>query len=400
MTHHVDKSIMKIDFENTAIAFKDKSDKDLERAAWLFGLMNKAWFVNLSSKIGLYAIKWGLPFAATTVKATIFKQFVGGTSLQESQTTINKLFDSKVQCILDYGAEAKSSDEDFDKTKNETLSAIEFGHLNESVPCISTKLTGLATFDLLLAIQEGRELDSTEKSAYKRLLERIDEICNTASQKNVSVLVDAEESWIQDAIDHIVDLMMERYNKDRVVVYNTYQMYRKDRFPFLQSSHHQAKKKNYLLGAKLVRGAYLYKESERAEAMGYDNPICDSKADTDANFDQALRYCLDNYTEIAIVNATHNQDSSQLMASIIDQKNLPKSHPHLNFCQLFGMSDNLTYNLAHAGFQVAKYVPYGPVKDVVPYLIRRARENSSVTGDMSRELSFIHHELKRRGIKG
>ncbi len=394
----MNKKEIVVDFSNTEIAFASKSNHELKKMAWLFRMMNKKWLVDIGSQLGLVAVRWRMPFAATIVRKTIFEQFVGGTTLLECQSTINTLFESNIQTILDYGAEAKSTEQDFNNTMNEVIRAIEFGATNESVPVVTCKITGLARFELLEDIQKGLKLNKEEEVEYQNVLKRLDAICYTASEKGVAVFFDAEESWVQTAMDDLVDMMMERYNKKKVFVYNTFQMYRHDRLAFLKASHARAVEKDYILGAKLVRGAYMDKERERAEEMGYPSPIQPSKAATDQDYDDAVEFCVDNYKRIASANATHNMNSCLLQANLIAKRNIPKDHPHLNFCQLYGMSDQITYNLANAGYNVAKYVPYGSVREVVPYLVRRAQENSSVTGDMSRELGMVTTELKRRGL--
>lgn len=385
-----------VDFSNTEIAFDHKSDKGLKRSAWLFSMMNRKWLVDTLSPVGLFAVKLGLPFVKPVVKATIFEQFVGGTTLLESQKSIDLLFDKKVQSILDYGAEAKSTEKDFNYTMNECIRALDFAATNESVPIVSAKVSGLARFGLLEEIQKGNSLSKETRREYRNVLKRVDAICHVASDRNVGVFFDAEESWIQDTIDHLVNIMMKRYNKERVIVYNTFQMYRHDRLQYLIDSFDKAKEEGYMLGAKLVRGAYMEKERDRAEEMGYTSPIQVDKQATDDAYNTALRFCVDNYKKMASCNATHNQDSCLLMAELIAAKKIPKDHPHLNFCQLYGMSDHLTFNLAAAGYNVAKYLVYGSVKDVVPYLIRRAQENSAVSGDMSREYALVMTEVNRR----
>lgn len=385
-----------VDFSNTKVAFEHKSDKALKKAAWLFSVMNKKWLVDTLSPLGIFAVKMRLPFAQAAVKATIFEQFVGGTTLLESQKAIDELYDNKVQSILDYGAEAKSSEKDFNFTMNECIRAIDFAATNESVPVVSSKITGLARFGLLEDIQKGKNLTKEMRREYRNVLKRIDAICHVANDRNVGVFFDAEESWIQDSIDHLVNIMMKRYNRGKVIVYNTFQLYRHDRLQFLIDSYDKASKEGYLLGAKLVRGAYMEKERERAEEMGYPSPIQPNKQATDDAYNTALRFCIDNYKTIASCNATHNQESCLLMAELIAERKLPKDHPHLNFCQLYGMSDHLTFNLAAHGYNVAKYLVYGSVKDVVPYLIRRAKENSAVSGDMSREYALVKQEVERR----
>ena len=388
-----------VDFSNTQAAFAIKSDDELKKAAWLFGLMNKHWLVGIGSRLGLAAIRLHLPFVETAVKNTIYEQFCGGTTLLECQGRIDKLAGQKCQTILDYGAEAKEKESDFNQTMNETIRAIEFASRSEHIPVVSTKITGMARFGLLESVQQGESFTRESRKEYKSVLKRLDSICHVAARKGVAVFFDAEESWIQDSIDHLVAIMMRRYNRERVVAYNTFQLYRKDRLQFLIDSFNQSRKGGYLLGAKLVRGAYMEKERARAEKMGYPSPIHFNKAATDDAYDMALRFCVDNYEYIASCNASHNLESNLLQSELISRKGLPRNHPHLNFCQLYGMSDNITFNLAKEGFNVAKYVPYGPVREVVPYLIRRAQENSSVTGDMGREFQLVRSEMKRRGLE-
>ncbi|MCP3932828.1 MAG: proline dehydrogenase [Bacteroidetes bacterium] len=360
--------------------------------------MNKPWLVGIGSKIGVAAIKMHLPFIEYAVKNTIFQQFCGGTTLLESQKSIDKLYEYNVLTILDYGAEHKESEQDFNKVMNETIRAIEFAGSNKSVPVVSSKITGLARFELMESIQNGVPLTKETRYEYRNVLKRLDAISNTASVNGVGVSYDAEESWIQDTIDHMVNVMMERYNKERVVVYNTYQLYRTERLQYLMDSFSVAEKEGFLLGAKLVRGAYLEKERERAMHKGYPSPVFDTKEETDDAYNTSVRFCVDNYEKVYLINASHNAESNLLQAELMIEKNIPKNHPHLSFSQLLGMSDNLTFNLANAGFNVSKYVPYGKVKEVVPYLIRRAQENSAVTGDMSREYKMVLNELKRRRL--
>lgn len=389
----------RLDFSNTEIAFGAKSDKQLKKASWLFSLMNKSWLVNPMSNLGLLAMKLHVPFTQHIVRETMFEQFVGGRTLLECTPNIEKLYEHNIQTVLDYGAEAKETEKDFNKTMNENIRAIEFAAANASTPVISTKITGLARFDLLEKIQKNRSgHDKSTVLEYRNVLKRLDAICSAAAKNGVAVMVDAEESWIQEPIDHLVNIMMKRYNEDRVVVYNTFQMYRHDRLQFLIDSFNLAEREGYLLGAKLVRGAYMEKENKRAEDMGYPTPIHPSKQASDDAYNMAVRFCVDNYEKIASCAATHNAESCRLQANIIHEKGIQKDHPHLNFCQLYGMSDNLTFNLSAAGYNVAKYVVYGQVKEVFPYLVRRAKENTAVSGDMSREYGLIVKEMKRRGM--
>lgn len=387
-----------IDFSNTEYAFGHLSNKELRKMAWLFNLMSKPWLVKYGSSLGLWAVENNLPFADKVVKNTIFEQFCGGVTLLDCQKSIDKLTKTGTLTVLDYGAEAKESENDFNHTMNENIRAVEYASRSQHIPVVSTKITGLARFGLLEQIQSADTLTREELLEYRNVLKRLDAICYHASQKNVAIFIDAEESWIQDTIDHLVWLMMKRYNQHKVVVYNTFQLYRHDRVSFLMESFDRASKEGFLLGAKLVRGAYMEKERKRALEMGYESPINPSKEATDHNYNTALRFCIDNYTKIASCNASHNAESALLQVELIEKRGLPRNHPNLNFCQLYGMSDNLTFNLAKGGYNVAKYVPYGQIKDVIPYLIRRAQENTSVTGDVGRELGFVLTEKKRRGL--
>ncbi|MEL7022032.1 MAG: proline dehydrogenase family protein, partial [Bacteroidota bacterium] len=332
------------------------------------------------------------------VKATIFDQFCGGTSLSNSVPTIEELYANGSQTILDYGAEAKETEEDFDATMQETIRAIEFAEAHASVPVVSTKLTGMARFELLEAVQADEYHSPALREEYERVIQRLEKICQVAKAKKVGVFFDAEETWIQDAIDKMVVLMMKKYNKESAVAFNTFQMYRHDRLAYLKKSFEHATTHGYILGAKLVRGAYMEKERERAKEKGYPSPIQVSKEATDRDYNDAVRFVVENYETIASCNASHNADSAMLQAQLIAKKGIARNHPHLNFCQLYGMSDHITFNLAKVGYNVAKYVPYGTVREVVPYLIRRAQENTSVTGDMTREHRFVIQEMKRRGL--
>ncbi|MEM9545117.1 MAG: proline dehydrogenase family protein [Bacteroidota bacterium] len=387
-----------IDFSDTEIAFSTKSDKELKKTKQLFSLMNKSALVNIGSKLGLLAFKLRLPFVDYIVRNTIFQHFCGGETLLDCQNAIDTLYKHDSLTILDYGAEGKSTEEDFNRVMEETMRALEFAASNTSVPVVSTKITGLVDNDILINLQAGKEQNESDKRAYQHLYERIDKICKRAWDLKVGVFVDAEESWLQEPIDALVMEMMEKYNHEKVIVYNTYQLYRHDKLAQLKKDHQIAVKKGFLFGAKLVRGAYMEKERERAAEMNYPSPIQPDKASTDRDFDAGVDYCIRNYKEIASCCASHNLESNKKQAELIDELGLQKDHAHFNFCQLYGMSDYITFNIGKAGYNVAKYVPYGPIRDVIPYLIRRAQENTSVTGEMSRELSFIKKEIKRRGL--
>lgn len=386
------------DFENTEIAFASKTDTELKQMHWLFDKMNKPWLVNLGSKLGMFAMKINFPFTQLILKNTLFRQFCGGRTLLECLPAVEKLATKGVYTILDYGAEAKDSEEDFNLTMNQTIRSIEFAASQPFITVVSTKITGLGRFSLLEKMDRKETLTSGEQEEFNSVMKRIDSICYNAHLHKMGIFIDAEETWIQDTVDDIADKMMARYNKEMPVVYNTFQMYRKASLDFLKASHIKAKNENYILGAKVVRGAYMEKERKRADALGYESPIQDTKEDSDADYDKAIAYCIDNIKEIASCCATHNKESTRLYSHLIFGNNIPGDHPHVMTSQLYGMSDHLTFNLANAGITTAKYMPFGPMKDVMPYLMRRAQENTSVTGDMSREFTYIDNEIKRRKI--
>ncbi len=388
----------KLDFNDTLIAFRNKSDKELKKTAWLFKMMNQHLLISIATKIGYYAVKWRLPFTEFFVKKTIFEQFCGGENLMDCQKVIDRLYDQNTLTILDYGAEGKSNEDDMNAVVEETIRAIEMAASNDSVPMISTKITGLVDPDILEKLNRPIVLTSLEKRGYEALMERVDAICEKADEHRVGIFIDAEETWIQNPIDALAIEMMSRYNHDKVIVYNTYQMYRKDSLQRLINDHQKAQENGFILGAKLVRGAYMEKERMRAQEKGYSSPIHDTKADTDHDFNEAIRYCVENYNTLASCCASHNELSNALQSQLMNEKGIERDHTHLNFCQLYGMSDHITFNLAESGYNVAKYVVYGPVREVVPYLIRRTEENSSVTGEMGREYTYIQKELDRRGI--
>lgn len=386
---------MALSFSNTEIAFKSKTIGELKKAEFLFTLMNNSTLVSMGSHLALLALEWKLPIKSI-IKNTIFEQFCGGENFDEVAHTSEKLEAYSMQTILDYGLEAKESDIDFEHYKNEVIRAIQYAEQNKNVPVVSVKITGMAAFNLLEKISSKQVLNENEKAANAKILSRMNEICAEAKRAQVAVFIDAEESWIQNAIDDIADEMMRLNNRDKVIVYNTYQLYRHDRYEFLKKSYDKAMNENYFLGAKIVRGAYMEKERKRAEEMNYESPIQKNKQATDLDFNKAIEFCIAHYEKISCVVASHNEESCMLFAELIDKNKLDKKHAHLNFSQLYGMSDQISYNLAHAGYNVAKYVPYGPVHDIMPYLIRRAQENTSVAGQTSRELALIQTELKRR----
>ncbi|MFZ6024935.1 MAG: proline dehydrogenase family protein [Bacteroidota bacterium] len=392
---------MNISFDNTENAFAYKSDKELKSAKFLFSTMDYPWFVQLGTRLTPFIMKTGLPVHGI-IRKTIFKQFVGGETLEETAGVGSTLGKYGVQVILDYGVEGKESEESFDHATEEFIRVINYAATQSNIPFISIKVTGLARFALLQTLNDAPRLRSgihdheMEVDEWDRVRERMYTICETAAEKGVGVLIDAEESWIQDPIDRLTMEMMELFNKEKVVVYNTIQLYRHDRLHFLKLSHQIAQQKGFLLGVKLVRGAYMEKERARAKEMGYPSPIQPDKEASDRDYDQAVRYTIDHIDQVSVIVASHNESSNLLAAQLLDQKGLAHNHQHIHFSQLFGMSDNITFNLAKEGFSVSKYLPFGPIRDVIPYLMRRAQENSSVSGQTGRELALIKKELERR----
>lgn len=393
---------MNISFDNTENAFAYKSDKELNGAKFLFKTMEYPWFVKLGTTLTPYVMKSGMPLVNGLIRKTIFKQFVGGETLEETASVGNLLGKYGIQVILDYGVEGKESEASFDHATEEFLRVINYAATQTNIPFISIKVTGLARFGLLQTLNEAPRLRSgihdheEEIAEWDRVRDRMYTICELAAEKNIGVLIDAEESWIQDPIDRLCMEMMEAFNKDKVIVYNTIQLYRHDRLHFLQLSYKIAKQQQFKLGVKLVRGAYMEKERERALEMGYGSPIQPNKDATDTDFNKAVQFCFDHLEDISVIIASHNEASNFLAAQIMHERNIQHNHPHVHFSQLYGMSDNITFNLAKEGFKVSKYLPFGPIKDVIPYLMRRAKENSSVAGQTGRELSLIRKEIDRR----
>ena len=388
-------------FDNTQNAFAYKSTGDLKKARFLFSVIQSPIVVSLATKLTPMLMQSGLPINGL-IRSTIFNQFVGGETLEESARVVKQLSAYQVQVILDYGVEAKEGEANFDAVTEHIIEAIEFASSQNNVPFVSVKITGVASMSLLENLNDAPRLrsgihDSEEdNAAWNRVKERMYAICEVATEKGVGVLIDAEETWIQDPIDRLAIELMSIYNKEKVVVYNTYQLYRHDRLRFLQMSHSIAKDKQFLLGAKLVRGAYMEKERERAQKNGYASPIHANKEAVDADFNKAVDYCLQHIDSIALLLASHNELSNQLAMQTMQNKQMANNHPHIHFSQLYGMSDHITFNMANAGFSVSKYLPFGPIKDVIPYLMRRAEENSSVNGQTGRELVLIRKELARR----
>lgn len=392
---------MRLSFNNTEVAFAYKSDKELKEARFLYGTMRYQWFSAIGVRLTPFLIKTGLPVHGI-IRKTIFKLFVGGETLEQTVSTVEKLDKYNVEVILDYGVEAMEGEENFDKAAKEIIRVITYAATQEHIPFISVKVTGIARYGLLKKLNDAPRLRSgihgheQEEAEWERVKERMYHICETASAKGIGVLIDAEESWIQDPVDRLTIEMMEIFNKEKPVVYNTIQLYRHDRLWFLKLSHKIAKERGFMLAVKLVRGAYMEKERSRAKEKGYPSPIHEDKSFTDGDFNSSIDYCIENLDSIACIVATHNEYSNLHAAELLDNKGIPRNHPHVHFSQLYGMSDNITFNLAQAGYSVSKYLPIGPIREVIPYLMRRAQENTSIKGQTNRELVLLNRELKRR----
>ena len=392
---------MNISFENTQNAFAYKSTKALKRAKLLFGFMGYPTLVQMGTRLVPTLLKAGLPIKGI-IRNTIFKQFVGGETLVETIPVAQMLAEHGVDVIFDYGVEGKEGEDSFDHATQVFIDVINHAATQKNIPFISIKVTGLASHELLQTLHEAPRLRSgihdneMEQAAWDRVRDRMYAICEAATEKNIGVLVDAEESWIQDPIDRLTMEMMAEFNKQKAVVFNTIQLYRHDRLHFLRISHQIAEAQGFVLGLKLVRGAYMEKERAVALEKNRQSPIQASKEATDADYDEAVRFCMDHIHSTAVIIASHNEQSNLLGAKLLDEMMLPHNHPHVHFSQLYGMSDTITFNLAKEGFNVSKYLPFGPIQDVIPYLMRRAQENTSVSGQTGRELLQLKRELARR----
>jgi proline dehydrogenase len=387
--------ILQLDFSNTEIAFKSKSNAELRTSYLLFKAIGMNWLVKLGTPLVETAFALHLPIKPL-IKHTVYKQFVGGEDINDCEKAIDNLYKFNIGTILDYSVEGKEAEEDFEYTCKETIETIHKAKNNPKIPFCVFKVTGVARFALLEKVNSNGTLTTEEATEYQKVIARIEKICKTAYENNVRIFIDAEETWIQQAIDNLATAMMEKFNKQQAIVYNTLQLYRHDRLAFLKASHEHALANNYYLGVKLVRGAYMEKERERAQTLNYTDPIQTTKENSDKDYDLALKFCIENIDRISVCAGTHNENSSKLLAQLMLDKNIPNNDKRIFFSQLYGMSDNLSYNLANAGYNVAKYLPYGPVKAVMPYLFRRAAENTSVKGQTGRELNLILKERKRR----
>ena len=384
-----------LSFDDTAIAFSGKTDADLRRSYWLFKLVGNSGLVNFGQKFTTFAINTHLPIRGF-IKATIFKQFCGGENVEECLKTIDSLGKYNVGSILDYSVEGKAEEKIFDDTASHIIETIELASRKKHIPFAVFKPTGVGDINLIEKVNIKASLSAEEQQAWGKVKQRIDSICKKAHESKIQLLIDAEETWTQNAVDDIAHDMMLKYNKEQAIVFNTAQMYRNDRLIYLENALKDAKEKKYYFGVKIVRGAYMEKERARAGKMGYPSPINNTKAETDKEYNTALEFCVKNIDVISICAGTHNEDSAMLLVKLMQQNNIPANHPHIWFSQLLGMSDHISFNVANAGYNVAKYVPFGPVRDVLPYLIRRAMENTSVKGQTGRELSLIIKEKQRR----
>ena len=391
--HHL---LMKL-FNNTEIAFKLKSNTELERAYFLFKMIQNQPMVRIGTAVTNFALKAHLPVEGL-IRSTVFDHFCGGITEDDCLPVIEKMYNiGKVYSVLDYSVEGKEEEESFDDALNKIIKIIQFSDEKKSIPFAVFKPTGFGRFALYQKIGERKELTIDEKSEWIRVLERFHTVCKLAVEKDVPLLIDAEESWMQDAADNLIEKLMETYNKDKAIVFNTLQMYRHDRMEYLRDLYQKAHQKGYHIGMKVVRGAYMEKERERAIEKGYPSPICTDKKSTDDNYNEAIRFMME-HKNMAIFAGTHNEYSSYLLMDLAKQHNIQANDNRMWFGQLYGMSDNISFNLAKKGYNVAKYVPFGPVRDVMPYLIRRAEENTSVAGQTSRELNLLKVERKRRKV--
>lgn len=386
-----------LNFDNTEIAFKNKSNAELNAAFLLFKIISSNFLTRVGPPITNFLLNIGLPIKGL-IKATIFKHFCGGETIAECEHTIEQLHTGKVGTILDYSVEGEDEEEVFDFTCEEIIRTIVRGAGDIRVPITVFKVTGIGRFGLLEKLDAKQPLNPNEQQEFLRVQARCEKICKAAFDNKVPVMIDAEETWIQDTIDQLALEMMRKFNKEGIIVYNTYQMYRHDKLADLKADHEVAKREGFILGVKMVRGAYMEKERKRAEDMGYASPIQPSKQASDDDYDESLRYSVENIKDIAFVCGTHNEQSCSLLAKLLDQHKIQHNHPHVYFAQLLGMSDNLSFNLSDSSYNVAKYVPYGPIKAVMPYLFRRAQENTSIAGQTNRELGLIIKEKKRRKV--
>ena len=384
-----------IDFNDSKSAFKDKSDFDLNRAFFLFQTLNYPTISKFLTIILKVILSLRIPINFL-IKLTIFKQFCGGETIFESRKTIDKLWKSSIGTILDYSAEGQENEDDFKDVYEETLKVLDIAKNNPKIPFVVFKLTGLIQFNILKKLSDKEKLSEDENSSLMKLNKRLNTICKKAKDISKPIFIDAEESWIQNGIDDLVFSLMKQFNKEKVLIFNTVQMYRHDRLAYLKNLSQIAQSEGFKIGLKIVRGAYHEKEIERALEKGYNIPVHEKKHNTDKDFNNALKFCIENINRISICSGTHNIESSTYLLKLMRKYSIKNNDDRIYSSQLLGMSDNISYNLSNANYNVSKYVPYGPVKKVIPYLIRRAEENRSISGQMGRELKNILEEKKRR----
>lgn len=382
-------------FNDTETAFRLKTDAELNRAIFLFEMINRPLLVKAGTTLTNVALKVHLP-VETLIKKTIFNQFCGGETEKDCMPTINKMYSKNLYSILDYSVEGKEKESEFEKAIERKTNIVKFVADKEAVPFAVFKPTGIGRFEIWQKVSANASLTLEEEEEWQRVKNRVNKICEAAYKNNVRLLADAEESWMQDAADVLIEEMMFKYNREKAVIYNTLQCYRWDRLQYLKDLHSRGKEQGFIVGAKIVRGAYLEKENARAAKLGYLSPICENKEATDVNFNGALTYCLAHVDDISVFIGSHNEVSNYLALQIMEDKGIAINDDRVWFSQLFGMSEHISYNLAEEGYNVAKLVPFGPVREVVPYLIRRAEENTSVRGQTGRELSLLYEERKRR----
>ena len=382
-------------FNDTETAFRLKTDSELNRAIFLFEMIDRPLLVKAGTAMTNFALKVRLP-VDSLIKKTIFNQFCGGVTEKDCMPTIEKMHSKNLHSILDYSVEGKEKEEEFEKAIERKINIVKFISDKEALPFAVFKPTGIGRFELWQKVSHSASLSLEEEEEWQRVKNRVNKICEIAYKNDVKLLADAEESWMQDAADELMEEMMFKFNREKAIIFNTLQCYRWDRIQYLKDLHGRAKEQGFIVGAKIVRGAYFEKENARAAKMGYLSPICENKEATDVNFNGALTYCLAHIEDISVFIGTHNEVSNYLALQIMEDKGIARDDERVWFSQLFGMGEHISYNLAEKGYNVAKLVPFGPVKEVVPYLIRRAEENTSVKGQTGRELSLLYEERKRR----
>lgn len=385
-------------FNDTETAFRLKSNSELDRAIFLYEMIDRPFLVKIGTALTNFALKLHLP-VETLIKKTIFNQFCGGVTEEDCMPVIRKMHSKNLHSILDYSVEGKEKESEFEKTIKRKINIVKFISDKEEVPYAVFKPTGIGRFEIWQKVSAHATLTLEEEEEWQRVKNRVNDICEAAYKNKISLLADGEESWMQEAVDNLMEEMMFKYNRENTIIFNTLQCYRWDRLQYLKDLHGRAKEEGFRVGAKIVRGAYMEKENDRAKKMGYLSPICENKEATDVNFNGVLTYCLAHLEEISVFIGTHNEMSNYLALQIMEDKEIAIDDDRVWFAQLYGMSEHISYNLAEKGYNVAKLVPFGPVKEVVPYLIRRAEENTSVKGQTGRELSLLYEERKRRGGK-